>query len=333
MLLEVYIQNHRKRNNQICFYLCGVEIYRDCNNCRVQNTVLTVGMFDGVHAGHRQILKHLVEKAHSLGGEPTLLTFWPHPRLILNNTKSNLRIITTIDEKIELLKECGLHNLVILPFDKEFSLLSPKQYVKDILVNKLHINTIIVGYDHRFGHKGEGHFPLLQQYGERYGFNVEEIPAFEVDHENVSSTKVRHAIAKGDIEKTNQYLTYNFHINGRVIEGKKIGRTLGFPTANIQIDSLLKIVPAPGVYIIEAIYEDLKYQGVVNIGTNPTIDIKNETQTIEAFIFDFDKTIYGEEITLLFKKRIREQRKFDNLDHLKFQIAKDVEIAKSYFNK
>lgn len=288
-------------------------------------------MFDGVHAGHRQILKHLVDKAHSLGGEPTLLTFWPHPRLILSDT-SNLKVITTIDEKIELLKECGLHNLVILPFNKEFSFLSPKQYVKEILIDKLHINTIIVGYDHRFGHKGEGHFRLLQEYGKRYGFSVEEIPAFEVDNVNVSSTKVRNAILEGDIEKANHYLSYSFHINGKVVHGKKIGRTIGFPTANVQIDNLLKIIPPPGVYVIEILLKNKLHHGLVNIGTNPTIDIENKTQTIEAYIFDFNDSIYDEDITVYFRKRLRGQRKFEDINQLKTQIETDVISAKLYFD-
>jgi riboflavin kinase / FMN adenylyltransferase len=310
-----------------------VEIYRDCNNCKVQNSVLTVGMFDGVHLGHHQILQYLTDISQKCDGESTLLTFWPHPRQVLEKDSANLKFITTIDEKIELLKQSGLDNLVIIPFTKEISMLSPKQYVKEILIEKLHINTIIIGHDHRFGYKGAGNYNLLIELGEKYGFDVKMIEAYMIDNITISSTKIRNFIWQGNICSANNFLGYNFFINGIVVEGKKIGRTIGFPTANISINDNHKIIPATGVYIALIEIENLKYEALINIGTNPTVSQSNSLQTIEAYILDFDQTIYGKEIKAEFLEKIRDQKKFSSINDLKNQISYDVEFAKSYFNK
>lgn len=286
-------------------------------------------MFDGVHAGHREILKHIVSEAQRMGGESTLLTFWPHPRLLFSS--DNLKLITTIDEKIALLNDCGLQNLVICKFDADFANLSPEMYVKHVLVDALNIKKIVIGYDHRFGHRGEGNFELLLKLSKKYNFEVEEVSAVMIEQMNVSSTKVRKAIEMGDMALVKKYLTRDFSLQGRVEKGRQIGRTIGFPTANIELGDDCKIVPNVGVYIVKAKLGNRLFDGIVNIGNNPTIDVCNQKISIEVNLFDFAQNIYGEQLEIYFKHKIRDEIRFGNIDELKHQIECDVAFAKRYF--
>lgn len=298
-----------------------MKIWRPVDNFNVKLPVLTSGTFDGVHLGHQSIIKRLKEIAMSSGGETVLLTYEPHPRLVLYPDEQDLRLLTTIDEKVALLTQFGIQNLVIYPFTKEFSRLSSLNFIRDILVKQLHINKLVIGYNHHFGRNREGSFEHLTEFGPLYGFDVEEISAKDVDSVEVSSTKIRNALAVGDIKTANAYLGYTYSLTGKVVKGKQLGRELGYPTANIAVNDKLKLIPAIGIYVVQVKYKDGLYGGMMSIGNNPTVGGKE--QTIEVNIFDFNGTIYDEEITVLFIDKLRNEEKYDGLEPLKKQLAID----------
>lgn len=288
----------------------------------LKNTILTIGTFDGVHLGHQKIIKKLVELKKKYGGETLLFTFDPHPRKILFPEQHDLKLITTTQEKCDLLNQFGIDNVLVFPFDLAFSKMSADAYVSEIIAKKLNTKIIVIGYDHRFGSNREGGINSLKQVSSEYNFDIEEISAEEINQLNISSTRIRKAIEIGNIEEANNYLGYSFFITGEVVKGKQLGRTIGYPTANINIKDLDKIRPKNGVYAVNVIIENTTYKGMLNIGYNPTID-NSELQKIEVHIFNFNNDIYGQVIKIEFIKHLRNELKFNNLDELKKQLAND----------
>lgn len=293
-------------------------------------TVITIGTFDGVHIGHKKILERLINSAKLLEIESTVLTFFPHPRMVLQQD-SNIKLLNTIEEKEMILSNLGLDFLIIHPFSKEFSRLSAIEFVRDILVNKLNTKKIIIGYDHRFGRNRNADINDLKNYGTTFDFNVEEITAQEIDDVSVSSTKIRKALAEGDVSKANSYLGYNYMLTGIVTKGKGLGRQLNFPTANIYIKEEYKLIPKNGVYVVKAKLNNSTVFGMMNIGYNPTV---NGTQkTIEVNFFNFNDDLYGKKIKVDILERIRDEVKFNSINDLKVQLTKDQETATSLIAK
>ncbi|MBL7936190.1 MAG: bifunctional riboflavin kinase/FAD synthetase [Bacteroidia bacterium] len=286
------------------------------------NSIVTIGTFDGVHLGHQKIIKHLVELKNKKGGEIVLFTFDPHPRKILFTEQKDLKLITTTEEKCEILKQFGVDHVLVFPFTKEFSQMQAQDYISEVIAKGLKTKTLVIGYDHRFGSNREGSIDTLKEFAPIYHFDVEEIPAQEINQLNVSSTRIRKAIEEGDIKTANDFLGYPFFITGVVVKGKQLGRTIGYPTANIFIENPDKLIPKIGVYAVNVVINAITYKGMLNIGINPTTDTDNAIK-IEVNIFEFDKDIYGETIRLEFVKRIRNEEKFANLEELKQALAND----------
>ncbi|ADY29593.1 MULTISPECIES: bifunctional riboflavin kinase/FAD synthetase [Cellulophaga] len=293
-------------------------------------TVITIGTFDGVHIGHKKILERLINSAKLLEIESTVLTFFPHPRMVLQQD-SNIKLLNTIEEKEMILSNLGLDFLIIHPFSKEFSRLSAIEFVRDILVNKLNTKKIIIGYDHRFGRNRNADINDLKNYGTTFDFNVEEITAQEIDDVSVSSTKIRKALAEGDVSKANSYLGYNYMLTGIVTKGKGLGRQLNFPTANIYIKEEYKLIPKNGVYVVKAKLNNSTVFGMMNIGYNPTVN--GTEKTIEVNFFNFNDDLYGKKIQVDILERIRDEVKFDSINDLKVQLTKDQETATSLIAK
>ena len=287
----------------------------------VPNPVVTTGTFDGVHLGHQKIISRLKGLAKEQNGETVLLTFYPHPRMVLFPDDNELKLINTQKEKIELLESFGVDHLIIYPFTKEFSRLTSVEFVRNVLVNSIHTKRLVIGYNHHFGRNREGSLEHLLEYGPIYGFDVEEIPAKDIDSIEVSSTKIRNAILSGDMKTANAYLGHTFSLTGKVVDGRKIGREIGYPTANIVVDDKYKIIPADGVYAVKVKHNGSLFGGMLNIGNNPTVNGKHKT--IEVNIFDFDKQIYNENATIYFVERLRDEMKFNGLDELKAALAID----------
>lgn len=285
-----------------------------------KKSVLTLGTFDGIHIGHQKILKKLLLEAKSQDYESVLLTFFPHPRMVLNKDVKIL-LLNTIKEKTKLTEEIGIDNLIIHPFDTTFSELSAEDFVKKILIVQLNLGKIIIGYDHKFGKNRSADINDLIKLGRKYDFEVEQISAKEIDDISISSTKIRKALLNGDIQLANMYLGYNYSISGNVIEGKKIGRTLNFPTANINIDEDYKLIPKNGVYIVSSFIDNKTVFGMMNIGNNPTVEGLSEN--IEVHFFDFNKDLYNSEICIELISRIRDEQKFESLEDLKNQLEND----------
>lgn len=307
-----------------------MQIIRDLKDfIETKPIVLTQGTFDGVHLGHQKILKRVVDKAKEEGGKSVLLTFYPHPRLVLYPEDNELKLITTIDEKARLLDRFGLDYMIILPFTKEFSRIPPYNFIKDILVEKIGLKTMIIGYDHRFGKNREGSINEIEQYADTFGYDVEQIPEEDINNCIISSTRIRKALLIGDLDEANSFLGRDFSITGSVVDGQKQGKKLGFPTANIQISDTFKIIPKMGVYAVRIHFDGKRFNGMLNIGTRPTF--KLDKMSIEVHIFDFSDEIYGQEIEILFVKRWRDERKFDSLNALKAQLTKDREEITAYF--
>lgn len=286
-----------------------------------KNGVLTIGTFDGVHQGHQQIIKRINQLAAENGGESIILTFHPHPRLVVNPNDTSLKLLNTLEEKIELLERYGVHNLIVAPFSVEFSQLTARQYVEDFLWKNIRPKTVVIGYDHRFGNNREGGIELFRQMAMELGFGVEEIAKQMVDDLAVSSTKVRHALQTGDIAQASNLLGHEYSLQGTVVEGHQMGRQLGFPTANIHLNNPNKLVPAQGVYAIKAKVAGHWYPAMLNIGNNPTFE--NRAASIEAHLLDFDQDIYGAEIAVAFVERLRDELKFDSAEALIAQMKAD----------
>ena len=302
-------------------------IYRSLNDIQLlTNAVVTSGTFDGVHRGHQTILARLTEVAKQSDGESVLITYWPHPRTVVANDSPNLKLLTTLDEKIELLDQAGVDHLVVIPFTRSFSQLTSEEYIQQILIDKIGTKKLVIGYDHRFGRDREGGFEYIRAHQSEYGFEVEEISRQDVEAVGVSSSRIRAALNEGNVHTAAQLLGRPYSLTGTIIKGRQLGRTIGFPTANMQVDDPMKLIPANGVYAVDVLYADQTLGGMLNIGFRPTVAGTN--QTIETYIFDFDKDIYGEHLTLRFREFLRPEQKFDGLPALVEQLKRDEEAAR-----
>ena len=314
--------------NQLLFSI--LKIFNDLSTYKSnKNTFVTIGTFDGVHIGHQKVIKNLVKSATLNNAISVVLTFFPHPRMVLQKN-SDIKLINTIDERVQLLEKTGLEILVIHRFTKEFSKQTALDFVKTILVNKLNISRLIIGYDHHFGKNREGNFNQLETYGKTFGFSVKKISQQDIDNFAVSSTKIRKAIETGKIEKANKYLGYNFMLTGEVVKGKNLGKKIGFPTANLHIKETYKLTPKTGSYIVKSKIENEIVFGMMNIGFRPTVSGKN--QTIEIHFFDFNKDLYGKTIQIDVLKFLRDEQKFDSIELLKSQLQKDRLKSEEYIN-
>ncbi len=309
-----------------------MKVYRSLDEFSpLPNAVATQGTFDGVHIGHQKILDTVSSIAQQKNGETVLLTFFPHPRVVLQPDDNNLRLLHTIEEKIKHLEKTGIDHLLIIPFTKEFSRQSSLQFVRDVLANKVGVKTLVIGYDHRFGKNREGSMDDLRKYGTTYKFEVEEIPAQDIDDITISSTKIRNALTHGDVDTAKRYLGYNYPVSGKVVEGNNLGKKMGFPTANISVQQSYKLIPGDGVYAVKVFFEGKKYGGMVNIGNQPTFE--NRNHAFEVNIFGFDKNIYNENINIEFVSRIRSEMKFDSVESLVAQLNNDKSTALNSINE
>jgi riboflavin kinase/FMN adenylyltransferase len=309
-----------------------MKVYHDTEKfIGVRFPVVTSGTFDGVHLGHQKIIRRLKEIADQNGGETVLLTFYPHPRMVLYPDDHALKLLTTQDEKIALLEKQGIDHLIIYPFSRQFSRLSSVNFIRDILVNKIGTKKLAIGYNHHFGRNREGSFQHLRDSGPIYGFEVEEIPAMDIDNIEISSTKIRKSIQAGNIKMANTFLGYSYIVAGKVVRGRQIGHSLGYPTANIEPEDKYKLIPGDGIYVVEVGYRKEVYKGMLSIGLNPTVN--GTLRTIEVNILDFDKSIYGERLILNFIDKIRDEVKFDSLEKLKCQLDMDRQQTIQTFAK
>ena len=291
------------------------------------SSILTIGTFDGVHIGHQKIIERLNQIKDHPKDKSMILTFYPHPRRVLHHG-NEIKMLNTFDEKIQLLDKFDLDHLVVEPFTAEFSRLSALGFVRDILVNQLYIKKLVIGYDHHFGKNREGNFEQLKEYGELYGFEVEEIPAQEIENVSVSSTKIRDAIEKGEIEKANKYLGYHYLLTGDIVKGEGLGRKINFPTINLHIKDDYKLIPKTGVYIVKTILNQKTIYGIMNIGIRPTVSGKG--QTIEIHLLDYQGDLYGLKMQIEVLKRLRDEQKFDSVEDLVLQIKKDENTARDW---
>ena len=303
-----------------------MQVYHDIADFRpLRNAVVTSGTFDGVHLGHQKILSRLREAAQASGGETVVITFWPHPRMVVSNDSQNLRLLSTIDEKIELLRQNGVQHLVVVPFTREFSELTSDEFIQQILIDTIGTKKLVIGYDHHFGKNREGSFEYLQKNAHRFGFEIEEIPRQEIDHLTVSSTKIRQSLVEGNTSVANELLGRIYTFTGVIVKGRQLGRTIGYPTANVQVLESYKLIPADGVYAVRVHVRGQWLKGVMSIGFRPTVNGIGRTQ--EVYIFDFQENIYGEKMTVENVAFIRPELKFDGLDALKKAIDDDCTAA------
>ncbi len=318
-------QKHRSTKNLNGF------LHQGLDNFKVNKAIVTIGTFDGVHRGHYQILNQLKQKATEQGGESVVLTLWPHPRMIIQPFDNSLQLLNSIEEKAALLEKAGIDHLVIYPFTPLFSKLSSCQFIKNILVDQIHIHQLVVGYDHRFGHDRQGDIHVLRQCAASYDFTVDKVAALAAEGINISSTKIRDALSNGNVTLANQYLNYTYRITGKVVHGEQLGRKLGYPTANVKLSASYKKLPKQGVYAVSVLINTEKHYGMLSIGVRPTINNRNK-QSIEVHIFDFNQSIYEQEITIFFHQYIREELKLENLDQLVAHMQNDEKQVKHYFS-
>ncbi|GAA4469354.1 bifunctional riboflavin kinase/FAD synthetase [Nibrella saemangeumensis] len=292
----------------------------------ISYAVVTSGTFDGVHLGHQKILDRLTEIAKGHAGQTVVLTFWPHPRTVVSNDSQNLKLLSSLDEKIALLEQAGVDHLVVIPFTRSFSELTSEEFIRNILIDKIGTKKLVIGYDHRFGRNREGSFEYIRQHAGEYGFEVEEIPRQDVEAVGVSSSKIRAALSEGNVQIANKFLGRPYSLTGTIVKGRQLGRTIGFPTANIQVDDVNKLIPSNGVYAVDVWHNGRTHGGMLNIGVRPTVDGLN--QTIEAYIFDFSTDIYGEHLTVSFREFLRPEKKFSGLPELVEQLKRDEQQAR-----
>lgn len=310
-----------------------LKVHKGTDSFKFKNPIVAIGTFDGVHKGHYQVLNTLKKEAIKQNGESVIITFWPHPRSIVKS-ENKIELLNLIDEKIQLLEKTGIDNLIILEFSKQFSQLSAKEFVKTILVDKINIHTLIVGYDNQFGRNREGNISNLRGISCEYKFNIIEDNALQMSEINISSTKIRTEIKNKNIELANKYLGYNYCLVGKVVHGNKLGRKIGFPTANINVENKQKLIPANGVYAISTTINSVVYLGMANIGTKPTVQ-DNKIQSIEIHIFEIDDNInlYDKNLIIEFHKYFRSEQKMNSIEELKNQLKKDKIEIKQYFDK
>ncbi|EOZ95583.1 Riboflavin kinase [Indibacter alkaliphilus LW1] len=292
----------------------------------VKNPVVTSGTFDGVHLGHQKILQRIRNIADEVGGETVMITFWPHPRMVLYPNEHKLKLLSTFEEKAKLLREFGIDHLLTIPFTKDFSKLSSEEFIQKIIIDKIQTRKLVIGYDHRFGKNREGSFEYLKANIDKFRFELEEISREDVDHVGVSSTKIRKALEEGNVSTANEYLGRDYELNGIIIKGQQLGRSIGFPTANIHVPHDYKLIPCDGAYAVKVEVDEGSFGGMLNIGMRPTVN--GESQSIEVHLFDFEGDLYDKRICVHFKSYLRPEVKFSGIDALKEQLSRDKEDAK-----
>ncbi len=311
-----------------------MKVYSGLKNFSAKNPVVTIGMFDGLHAGHRVVLQQVIERAEALNGESVIISFWPHPRIVLNRGAEELRFLTSLEEKTRLFSETGIDHLVLIPFTKELAGLTAKEFIKKFLVDGIKLKHLAVGYDHRFGKDRVSSFGEYERYAEEYGFFISRIKQVDVGGKHTSSSTIREFLLNGDIRNANKLLSYNYLLTGRVVGGMKLGRKLGYPTANVEIQEPQKLVPPDGVYACVVTIVGKRYMGMLNIGYRPTFNDQQKLRSIEVHILEFKKNVYSEEISVEFIDRIRDEKKFEGVEELKSQLKDDEqrtrEILKTY---
>jgi riboflavin kinase / FMN adenylyltransferase len=303
-------------------------VYEGYKDLDLKNPVVTLGYFDGVHRGHRFLLERVVTRAKETGGESVVVTFNPHPRQVLSENGYDLIFLTSIDEKKALLERIGINSLIMVPFTNELSNKEACEFIKEILVDKIGMKELIVGFNNQFGRGGGGDYETISVCAIKFGFRIEKVQGVSSNEGNISSTMIREALLKGELEKANSLLGYNYFMNGIIVEGKKIGRSIGFPTVNIKPDYINKLIPKSGVYAVEVIHENSIYKGMLNIGIRPTVNTGSEPMSIEVHLFDFKDNIYNNKITLIFRYRMRDELKFANINLLAEQLHKDEKNAR-----
>jgi len=314
------------------FYICSqifsvLKVFRNFSDYSSHRPLaLSLGMFDGVHLGHKSIIDTLINVGKENNLETAVLTFWPHPRFVFNPNE-DLKLLNTVEEKKFLMEKYGIGNLFLKEFDEEFRNLTGEEFVRRILIEKLHVKYLIIGYDHSFGKNKSGNFELLQKLSQELDFEVEQMEAVNIHENNISSTKIRNALSAGDIRKANEMLGYSYSVSGTVVHGKKIGRTIGYPTANIDTNSI-KLLPKKGAYIVEVFVNGLQYKGMLSVGTNPTVN--GEKLTVEVYIINFDQDIYGENITVKFRDFLHDEIKFEGLEKLIERLDEDKKLAEEF---
>ncbi|KAA0130062.1 bifunctional riboflavin kinase/FAD synthetase [Chryseobacterium sp. SN22] len=304
-----------------------MKVFRNFSEYTSQKPLaLSLGMFDGVHLGHKSIIGELIKVGGENHLETAVLTFWPHPRFVFNPSE-NLKLLNTLEEKTFLMEKYNIENLFLKEFDEEFRNLTGEEFVRQILVDKLHVKYLIIGYDHSFGKNKSGNFELLQKLSRELDFEVEQMEAINIHENNISSTKIRKALLDGNIREANEMLGYSYSVSGTVVHGKKIGRTIGYPTANIETDSI-KLLPKKGAYIVEVLIKNQQYKGMLSIGTNPTVN--GEKLTVEVYILDFNNDIYDEKITVKFRDFLHDEIKFEGLEKLIERLDEDKRLTKEF---
>ena len=309
-----------------------MKIWNTIENFSSKNPVVTIGIFDGVHLGHKYLLDQLKAAAEKNNGETVIVTLWPHPRIVLNNA-GNLKYLTSLDEKILLLESMNVDHLVIIPFTKEFAVLESCEFVRDILVDRIGLKHLIVGYNHKFGKNREGDYEKLQGCAAKHDFTLEKMPPKCIDGFKVSSSLIRELLNTEDLGRANSFLGYDYFLRGRIVGGNKLGRKIGFPTANILPDDPYKLIPADGVYAVHVSCDGNNYEGMLNVGYRPTIETGMPLKTIEVNLFDFQGDIYNKNITIYFRRRIRKEKKFDGIEQLRMQLVKDRSEALKIFQE
>jgi riboflavin kinase/FMN adenylyltransferase len=310
-----------------------LKIYYNTDNLNIEKPVVTVGIFDGVHKGHRYIIEKLFEISEIMHGNPVIVTLWPHPRYILNNDSSENRLITTFEEKIKILSGLGVKNLVVKKFTPEFSRMTACEFIEKVLAGEIGIRHLVMGYNHRFGSDREGDLRKIRDCAEKFGFTVEQLEQFCDGEKEISSSEIRKALLKGDVKSAGNMLGHHFFISGSVVGGGRVGRSIGFPTANISPGHFLKILPRDGVYAVEVETGDDRFRGMLNIGIRPTVNDNPDHKTIEVHIIDFEKDIYGQQIHIHLIERIRDEMKFPSVQDLKEQLIKDKAVVMDIYKK
>jgi riboflavin kinase / FMN adenylyltransferase len=305
-----------------------VKIWTNIEEFKVNNPVVTIGIFDGVHLGHRYLLDHLTESARAISGETVVVSLWPHPRLVLKKDPENLRYLTSIEEKTILMEKAGIDNFLIIPFNAEFARLDSCTFVKEYLVDRIGIKQLIVGFNHKFGKNREGDFENLKQCASAFNFGIERMDSKSVGGVKLSSSLIRELLNSGNLDMANEYLGYDYFLRGKVVGGNRIGRKIGFPTANILPDDPHKLIPRDGVYAVHLEIQGSLYPGMLNVGFRPTIESGMPIKTVEVNLFDFKENIYDQNVFLHFRKRIRDEKKFSGIEQLREQLVIDRDVAK-----
>ena len=306
-----------------------MKVHSDLTKFKAQRPVITIGMFDGVHTGHRELLGQLTAKAKSVGGESVVITFWPHPRMVLKQDADKLRFLTSPEERTKLFSQLGIDHLVLIPFSLELANLTAEEFIQQILLGQLNIHHLMVGYNHRFG-KGRQHsFEEYQAFANKYNFNISLVEAVLTDGMQTSSTDIRNHLLAGQMQEANKILGYQYTVSGRVVGGQQLGRRIGYPTANIEVEEPYKLIPPDGVYAVKVRVEGKEYGGMLNIGFRPTVSHNIDHRSLEVHIFDFNHDIYSEEVELEFIQRVRDEQKFANVDDLIAQLKKDEETIRA----